>query len=181
MSDSKKKFNRSDITAFLAVVFSVGALIVSVIQARIMSEQQTVMVAQQKAAVWPYVELSNGLNLTDSLVYTVVAENKGVGPALVKDMQIDVKGTSYNSFDGFMAAMDSLLGNENYSVTRFGVTPSKKTVYKPGEQKMLLEITIYDYPIYRDNVGYFGVSLNYCSIYNDCWKDGGEPIEPESD
>ena len=179
MSENKRKLTRSDITSFLAVIFSIAALVVSMIQARIMAEQQTVMVAQQKAAVWPYVELSNGLNLTDSIVYKVVAENKGVGPAIVKDMSIAIHDEVYENFDEFSMALDSLLGREGYSVRRFGVNKSRKAVYKPSEQKTLFEVIIFDPVAYRDKVGFFNVSLTYCSIYDDCWKDNGEEIVPD--
>ena len=180
MAEDKRKISRSDITSLLAVIFSIAALVVSVIQARIMADQQTVMVAQQKAAVWPYVEVRNGLNLADSLVYSVVAENKGVGPAIVQGLSIEIQGNVYDNFDDFSKALTGLIGEEGYMVTRFGITQKRKNVYKPGESRVLFEVNIYNVDGYRDKVGSFNVNLTYCSIYDDCWFKNGKPLPPDS-
>ena len=92
MEEPKKKLNRSDLTSFLAFILSIAALAIGIIEARIMSQQQETMVQQQKAAVWPYLELRGGIRLTDSLFFESVAENKGVGPAVIKSMSVLVNG-----------------------------------------------------------------------------------------
>lgn len=48
-------FSRAEVTSFIALVVSLGALCVSVYEANIMREQQVIMQSQQKTSVFPYL------------------------------------------------------------------------------------------------------------------------------
>ena len=48
-------FSRAEVTSFIALVVSLGALCVSIYEANIMSEQQMIMQSQQKTSVFPYL------------------------------------------------------------------------------------------------------------------------------
>ena len=49
------KFSRADVTSFIALMVSLGALFVSIYEANIMREQQMIMQSQQKTSVFPYL------------------------------------------------------------------------------------------------------------------------------
>ena len=176
MEEPKKKLNRSDLTSFLAFILSIAALAIGIIEARIMSQQQETMVQQQKAAVWPYLELRGGIRLTDSLFFESVAENKGVGPAVIKSMSVLVNGQAYTDILDFTKAMNDVLGVGQFTITRFGISQTK-SVYKPGESKRLLEVQIYNKKAFLDKIGYIPVHVTYCSIYDECWRENGADID----
>jgi len=177
MTEPKNKLSRADKTSLLALILSIAALALGVIETQIMSKQQDTMVQQQKAAVWPYVELKGGIELNDSLVFKTVAENKGVGPAIVKEISIDLGGKSYQDFRAFSQALDSILGKDQYSIHHFGISQRRKSVYKSGESKTLFEITLHDRKRFFEKVAYFNIHLTYCSILDECWGANGSELE----
>lgn len=77
------------------------ALFISVRQTSIMGEQTRLLVEQNKASAWPYLEIDlnrgftrdqNGkLDITD---YKIVITNKGTGPAIVEAVRISYDGES---------------------------------------------------------------------------------------
>ena len=73
------------ILTFTAIFISILALVVSILQTRIMQKQS-------KAAVWP--SLSNGQGLGPDY-YRYSISNDGVGPAIVKDFVFTYKDTSF--------------------------------------------------------------------------------------
>ena len=179
MTEPKNKLSRSDKTSFLALLLSIAALAIGIIEARIMSKQQDTMVQQQKAAVWPYVELRSGIQVTDSLLFESEAENKGVGPAIIKEMSVEFNDQTYKDIKAFSSALDELIGKGQYSITRFGISQTTKSVYKPGESRTLLEIAIHNEEAFTEKVGYFNVNLVYCSIFDECWRENGEELSTD--
>lgn len=177
MTESKKKYSRSDIASFLAVIMSVSALAIGIVEARIMADQQAIMAEQQKGSVWPYMEVkSSVLSANDSLVFGWTAENKGVGPAIVKRITLMIKEKPYYSYSNFLTAVDSIMGKDTYELNQFTMSKSIKSVYAPGDKKTLFQITFYDQDAFLKKIGYFNLSLKYCSIYGDCWRENGKEI-----
>lgn len=176
-NEPKNKLTRADKTSFLALLLSIAALAIGVIEARIMSQQQDTMVQQQKAAVWPYVELRSGVMVTDSLLFESIAENKGVGPAIIKEMSVSIDDEVYTNISEFSNALNNLIGKDQYTITRFGISQTTKSVYKPGESRTLLEVIIHDQEAFSEKVGYFNVNLVYCSIFDECWRENGKELE----
>ncbi len=187
MTEDKKKFSRSDIASFLAVTLSIAALAIGIVEAKIMAkqqeimaEQQEVMVEQQKGSVWPYVEVKSAINLldptSDILMFNTSAENKGVGPAIVKEVSIQIHDKSYDDFKEFVTAMDSLMGKDKYELLQFAISKNPNSVYKPGESKSLFSIKILDKEKFYTKISFFNLRLKYCSIYDDCWKENGQEI-----
>lgn len=181
MTEKKKKFSRSDIASFLAVALSLAALAIGIIETRIMAQQQEVMVEQQKGSVWPYIEVKSGItisnSLSDTLTFNATAENKGVGPAIVKEIRIQIHDKAYNNFQDFTAAMDSIIGNENYELLQFAISKSPNSVYKPSEKRNLFSMRLLNKELFYSKIGFFNISLKYCSIYDDCWMENGKEIE----
>lgn len=72
------------------------AILTSVISIFIYLEQLKISRQQQKASVYPYLWLSGGV-FDDNMFY-YNCENKGVGPAFVKEIEIYYKHKKYNKF-----------------------------------------------------------------------------------
>lgn len=184
MSDSKSRFSRSDIASFLAVMLSIAALAIGIVEANIMADQQeimaqqqAVMVAQQKGSVWPYVEVKNDIQMKNRLFFTSSIENKGVGPAIIKEIKIEMKEKFYNSFRTFKSSLDSIIGEDKYELMDFGISGNVNSVYAPGDKETLFQISFKDQTAFLKNIGFFKLSIKYCSIYGDCWLENGQEIE----
>ena len=81
-----------NIIAIGVTIISICALMVSIMQTRIMAEQRVLMHEQAKVSVWPRLEISRGKGHTPTdykvTSYVLNITNAGVGPAIVTDMKI---------------------------------------------------------------------------------------------
>ena len=156
----QRKISLEMTLALLAVLISTLTLFVYIRQANIMQDQQ-------RTSVWPYVEVlpswgPHGLYL--------VAENKGVGPALVKDVIMTLDGKRIGDLDSvFLLAMDT-------TFTEYGYSTLNGRVLAAGEKIQVFQI---DNPEVGDQVRAalmrkkFEYEVCYCSIYEDCWTSRG--------
>jgi hypothetical protein len=85
--------------AVAALVVSVTAVVVGIYEASLQR-------AHDRAEVWPHLEISTWLNGNAALVRL---ENTGLGPAVVKFMEVRVDGTPQDSWDD---ALRALYGHE---------------------------------------------------------------------
>ena len=94
MTDQKKKFWSMEMMVAMASIF-VGfcALAITAVQTYIMREQQY-------ASVWPSVTFGTGngnINDRDSTAsFEMTIWNKGIGPAIIKDLKIICRGVMYD-------------------------------------------------------------------------------------
>jgi len=77
MTKPQKKFSWSDKASYIAVLLSITALAIDIVEAKIMADQQDimaqqqkVMVEQQKGSVWPYVEVKNSIQIENLLSFS---------------------------------------------------------------------------------------------------------------
>ena len=69
-----------------------------------MKEQSILMIDQQKTSVWPYVTGGQSLSLGKKGVVRFRLKNKGIGPAIVRQMSFSIgsqKVDNYNDIDKF--------------------------------------------------------------------------------
>ena len=163
------KLQRSDITAFLALAVSLGALFVSIMEAQIMREQQGIMQVQQKAAVYPYLTQQLNFSLVGDLGYTNSIENKGVGPAKIKNTAFYFNGQPVKGFLEVQQSLQQLFPAEaNLQVsfsdpTNYFISP-KETIKVLGLRFQAFEGA----PELITSLN-FKVEFCYCSIFDDCW------------
>ncbi len=146
------------IMAMAAVVMSVCALVVSVVQVRIMREQQ-------KAEVWPYPEIG----ITDNEEGLVLSfTNNGIGPALVKTVEITLDGEIKKRWPEVLTAILTEVPNYSYSTIRDRVFPADKGVpfllLPPGPDAQKVN------DAWRSGAVRLGIMICYCSVYDDCWE-----------
>ncbi|MEO1263126.1 MAG: hypothetical protein AAFZ15_30230 [Bacteroidota bacterium] len=92
------RFDRSDWLSILAVVVSSIALAVSIYETGILKEQSSMMQAQQKASVWPYLEMVGSYIYDEKVTVSFAFENKGVGPARIESFKILIDGEEYADY-----------------------------------------------------------------------------------
>lgn len=84
-----------NIIAVGVTLISACALVVSIYQTRIMTEQRELMFQQAKASVWPHISMgvSKGHNHDGSIAnFMLGLGNVGVGPAIIKGVRVSYKG-----------------------------------------------------------------------------------------
>ncbi|MCB0641792.1 MAG: hypothetical protein KDC44_09145, partial [Phaeodactylibacter sp.] len=79
---ARQRLSSGVVISIAAIIVSVCALFISIFEVRIMREQQHAM-------AWPYIEWLPGY-AEERLTLTV--ENKGIGPAVIKKIKMEVEG-----------------------------------------------------------------------------------------
>ncbi len=90
---TRRRTNNTDkILSISAIVVSACALVVSIVQTRIMQKQQ-------EKSVWPHVRwyVASGWGNDSTGNFSVKVMNKGIGPAIIKDVTLILEGTQYGS------------------------------------------------------------------------------------
>jgi hypothetical protein len=170
LSGAPERGTRVSVEMLLGVsasFLSLCALVVALLQTRIAREQQY-------AAVWPYLEIGSGR--IDGK-FTLQLENKGVGPAVVKSVELKHRGQVAPSYVSvFNAALERFTGPRFYAIVRPG------SVLKPGEELLLFEID-------KDPVNAarldalvadpgFALRIVYADVYGNCWVTTTAAVEP---
>jgi hypothetical protein len=150
---------------------------VSIFESKLLREQQTIMVEEKAASVWPYVELkiNSSLNL---LGYTLEAKvvNKGIGPALLGDVFLKYGGETISADQ-----IPQLILKEypELEISKINLGKFEMLgVLSPSEEGNIFSVTFT--PSSADRNGFLSIaeevelSLCYCSVYGDCWEVGME-------
>jgi len=172
LSDAKPKgfltwLSRPEaIIGLCAVVVSVIAVFVSAYEALIQRDWQ-------RAAVWPYVQLSRSFYYTDSEAppdqrkwrLTLNAENAGVGPAQVKDFRVTVDGKPQHTW---REALQTLLATKDD--IQYGESTINGMIIPAGKSVQMFQYI--NQPnaeqIYKE-MARMNFSACFCSVFNDCW------------
>ncbi len=182
MSNSNKKSTR-DPNFFIAVgvtIISLCALVVSVKQTQLMTEEGELIREYSRASVWPSLELgvAKGHNTEDGSLsmFRLNVSNNGVGPAIITDVKVafeDSVATDWWHYFDLIGVPDSI---ETY-ITNRGVN---STIIPAGET---LEILNLDDNLPLANQFYMKaqgleIDIYYESIYHQAWKhNGSETVE----
>ena len=182
-TQKKTKNNLSLYLAIAAILISVIGTGISVVEAMIMKDQQTIMHEQKSASVWPYVIPSKSLSADQvGQVIQVKYTNNGVGPALM--------GLSSISYNGKPIKRDQLSGLisqdlSGYNVVQTTNVNSEGTVIAAEEEYIFVEIKVIGMKMDLEGLNavsqvlsQISVEYCYCSIYQDCWMSSteGSPI-----
>lgn len=175
MSSPKKSFNADRIVAFTAILISVCALVVSFYEVRIMR-------TQQQASVWPYIVLGQNYN---SEGFTLMAMNKGIGPAKVESLVLKIDGEPLDSLNELF--VKTVGPGHKFSYDNYSVHGINQTVLEPGYDKHLLRLPwIPDTYKLIDQLDRVEMEVVYSSILGACWsmtfEKSPEPCEcPKKD
>jgi hypothetical protein len=148
-------------TAFFVSICTLG---VYLYQSRLMTQQQHV-------SVWPYVEWYSG----DIADYHLAAQNKGVGPAIIRkvDIRLDDKPVA-----DLRALLTAVMGqNPGFSLE---TSTLLGRVLAPREEVMAFVIHDHkDATRFEQQFDHhkFTMQITYCSIYGDCWISDGAAVQ----
>ena len=141
----------------LALIISVIAMVTSIYEANIMK-------SQQKAMVWPYLELSEQY---DAKGFGIEVSNKGTGPAIVTSVQVDFKGMPVESID---ALLDSLNPNRTFGYDILRNSTIGNQVFMSGEKRTIFGLPYNDETrIVLDNLKHIRMRVAYKSVLNEQW------------
>lgn len=170
MSNSKINLDRSDYLALAALLLSMMALFVSIYEARILKEQQMIMLTQEKTSVWPFLDGQFSYEYSDKVRIRYALDNKGIGPAKVRQMNLLLNG---KVVDGYLELVDSLLLYFP-DVADMGISymPAQGDVISPNEKVEILHIESNRFPGDLEKIRNLDLAFDicYCSVYNDCWQ-----------
>lgn len=145
--------------ALAALLVSALALLTSLFQASIQRNQE-------RAMVWPHV--SAGARYSGE-GFAFVAKNKGLGPALVHQMELRIDG---QLTPDWTAALDRLLGPKHgYDWDQVSSNDLAGTILGADESRVLFRI-----PWDARTREVFGsgrrieASICYCSFLRECWR-----------
>jgi hypothetical protein len=142
--------------ALSAVVIGACALVVSFVQVRIMR-------AEQHAAVWPRLHISQshaqGNNLGISLV------NPGIGPAIIGHIRMSIDGVPQTTW---RAVLEALAPGRAPRDLAIGTISNR--IVPAGNQVVALHTAD---PVLADALaaalGKLSMEVCYCSVYRECW------------
>lgn len=156
--------------AFTAMVLSLCALLVSVLEVSSIRREQRV-------GVWPYVDVSSRYNAEG---FSISATNKGIGPARVRTVALKLDGKPVADLDTMI--LDVLGPEEAFSYDVYTTSNPAGNVLSPDEAANLFSVpwTNATRRLVEDMVGEFSIEVCYCSVYDDCWLaelNAGDPAE----
>jgi len=159
MSDARTRAEY--LVAATALVVSLTTLGVYIYQARMMREQQHV-------SVWPCMEW----NISNVGDFHISAQNKGVGPAIIRKAELSVDGHPVKNNRELITAV---LGPE-WTLNWVNSTLEGRVLI-PGEMIMPFRI-----PDPKEAMAFneklhghtLGLRITYCSVYGDCWVTDGD-------
>lgn len=162
--------------ALSAVLLSVCGLFISIYETSLVREQQ-------RASVWPRLEVGPSLN--DSSI-AVRVRNVGIGPARVRAAAVTRQGERQVSWVGMLRS-DSV----NLSTMRASrsVNLLNGRVLAPGDDitAFALDAGGADAAQYVNRLtaevlrGRLDVAICYCSVYDECWVTALQDILPDAD
>lgn len=170
--------SRSDFTSLIALIISLGVLVVSLYETKIMRDQQMLMQQQQEAAVYPYLELVKTVSIVDSVyTFNVRVTNHGNGLAIITSQATIIANEKIES----QIRNETL---EEYEVSRQLSNNLTNNVLSPGNTESIFSFAGLSHSdsekinaLYND----FDVDLCYRSIYKNYWQvstsDSGFPEE----
>jgi hypothetical protein len=147
-----------------AILLSLAALVVSVVQTRILA-------AQQRAAVWPRLQLDMS-HLDDN--FSVVLSNAGVGPAIVRSVEMRVHGRAYPTMWRLaQSEVMPAMGDRLDATPRFYSDVVPGAVLRPGDETNPL-LTQRNETLARRLTALtadtsFHARIGYSDVYGACW------------
>jgi hypothetical protein len=150
-----------------ATLLSLCALVVAIIQTRIAREQQ-------HASVWPYLQIGSARL---ERAFTMVLENKGVGPAVIRQVEVARGGQP-------APTLTALLNREipDFEGPRFFVALRPGDVVKAGETLRLFHIDrdsarADHLQAFVEDAGFL-MRVTYADVYGNCWRSSTRGVAP---
>ncbi len=182
--ESKSHFfnDPQNIIAVGVTIISLCALIVSVIQTRVLKEEREVLHENARASVWPRLgfDISRSHDPADeSLVhFTLSLSNSGVGPAIITDVRVSYKGKAAMNWWKLFEIQEI---PDSISTSMYSATINNEVI-KIGETVKILDFDN-NLPLgnaFIRRVADVTIEVYYESIYGEIWKCEYTPLVKET-
>ena len=169
----RRRFDLNSIATIGAVILSIVAISISVLEV-------STMRTHQRASVWPYLEISQSYNQD---MFSITLRNKGVGPALIKDFALLLDEEPAYELDQLIIEVAGEANAFSYDIYRTS-NPSNGVI-SPREAVNLLSFPITsETNVFLNNAqGRVDIRACYCSIHDQCWStrlSANEPTEVDA-
>jgi len=159
------------VAAIIASLVGFLALLVAGYTAYVQRYTAEIQNKQVQAQVWPYL-ISGNNDLTQSLV----VNNKGMGPAIVRSVQVSMGGKPQRDWNHIVADM----GLPPHS---FFQSTISRDVLSPGEELQIIRFS--DKALWQRfkdaAMDRMGIDICFCSTLGECWiSTNRNLIEPPS-
>ncbi len=169
MPTKRNTIRLSDMGSILAVILSIIAICVSIIEAN-----TTRSAARVEA--WPYVSAGQSYN---SEGFAYMLKNKGIGPALIETITVSYADEPVTDLDKLI---EDILGPDDaFSYDRYRTSVSTGSVLSPGEIMTLFAVD-WDPASRRLSTAFaenLSVEVCFCSVYSECWTARLKQARPD--
>jgi hypothetical protein len=157
------------------LLFSIASLVVSMCAFGAAAMQTYLMQRQQYATVWPYLELR--ISISGNEGFAARLTNKGVGPAIVKQVDISYQGQRYERLEQVAGA---ILQDTAFNYDYFSTSPPDNRVFAQGESVVIFNVKEADYAARLVKVAdQVSVRIRYASVFGQEWVlENGQPARP---
>ncbi len=167
------------------IIISMCALVVSIMQTRIMSEQRELMYQRSKAEVWPrllagYTKSDGEGNTVTELYFSL--GNAGVGPAIITDVRVSYKEKAVIDWWDLFKKFDM----PKEIRTTIGNSAIHNSIISNGDGRIFLNLNN-NLPLAQEffkRLKDVKMEIWYNSIYDDKWKltfQNRESVTEEAD
>ncbi len=159
------------VAAIIASLVGFLALLIAGYTAYVERYTANIQLKQVQAQVWPYMIVGN-----NDLAQSLVVDNKGMGPAIVRSVQVRIDGKPQPDWNQVLAT----LGMPPH---HFIQTTVNQYVLSPGEQLQIIRFPDKDlWQHFHDAASNrMSVDICYCSTLDECWvSSNGNVIGPAS-
>ena len=179
---TKNNLDKGLLVAIIAILISIATAFISLYEAKLMKAQQAIMMEQSSASAWPYIQIrTHSVVELNSVKLKLTIENKGVGPAIMKDVRHSIQGFEVETYN-YLSKLEELYPDFEY--TLISNQQIDNIVISAKEVIVFLEFIVKLNKGNNEDINELLNSLNkeiefcYCSIFSECWQyehnKGGE-------
>jgi len=160
----------NSILTYTAIFISFCAFFVSIYQTQALKLQTEIMQEQQHASVWPRLFAGR---LTGPKTYNYNLQNDGVGPAIIKYVEISLDGKIYKTWEDILSSIN---GEKDYSIYKSIIS---NRVIRPGEQVTMCGLRDVELinKMHKLNPK-VTIDIYFTSVYGRCWRLKQETGKP---
>jgi hypothetical protein len=172
--------DRSYYMALLAIIISLVGTGVSIIEAKILRDQQALMVQESSAAVWPYLSVSYSIGTTvtsDGFTPTLsmALKNGGIGPAILSPRAILYQDQRFRDSENLLEHLQEKYPDLGLVFTTDimgdgGIIPASETVVVLGMMLLKTPEDVDKLELLSEISDDLKLELCYCSVYEECWE-----------
>ncbi len=166
----KPRINSETLVAYSAILIAVVTAIVAVYDANINRKYQSI-------SIWPHVVHNTTTNFGTPAKFELLLENKGLGPAVIKDYSISVDGKKVASWQEAFSILSE--GKFDFYQALNNAKASQTTIFRdhtilPNEEVNVASVFDPDFvPLFGTEIKRITIETCYCSLYGECWKVTG--------